>query len=182
LWDRKEHHPPSDPRLELAFSPRRQDILVRYEECLNYSTNSQRRTYWLFASTNAAATRSRPEFIQEPDTNGLQTVPIFVTDEERKKAAPTGYWAKRKTAFGYGGFVLWRDNQRIQAFMLPDYSDWGHANAWRVALTPLSASGDVVLNVSLVAVAVPVEVAYVVVHALVVQGQTGQLNGVNLWP
>jgi hypothetical protein len=148
LWGRKTHHPAvivDGTNLNLAFAPQTNDILVRYEEQVNKSTNSQARAYWLFASTNAPIRTTR-QFVQEISFGDLIQIPIVRSKKDFKTESPSGYRAI--SVPGQISFQLWKDDKKIGRYKLPCYSEWEPATAWRVALTPGAVTADALVTTS----------------------------------
>lgn len=166
LWDRKAYHPAYPPSIRLALDTNRQDILVRYKEQVNYSSHRQERAYWLLASTNSPTTSRAPVFLADSDLASLKDlidVPLYHSKKDLRHSSAPGYAAITWT--GLNEFELWRDGKKIQTYELPAYySPHAPATSWRVALTPLSVTGDVVLTTSGVAFAIPVGIVYGVVY------------------
>lgn len=179
LWQRQAHHPAYPPSIRLALDPRRQDILVRYKEQVNYSLQVQERAYWLFASTNSPTTRATPAFLTDSDLaslNGLTNVPVYRSKRDLRHSSAPGYGALTWT--GLNEFELWRDGKKIQTYELPAYSHHAATTPWRVALTPFSATGDAVLTVSTVAFVVPAGIVYGVMQ----MGLSGAWSGLPIAP
>lgn len=149
LWDRQKDHPTDHPLIKLAFDPQRNDILVRYNEHTNDNALAEERAYWLFASANSSSAQKAPVFVSNPDFEHLEPIPVFPLKMMVKRGAPAGYAAVAEPTSRK--FELWRDGMEIHTYKLPDYSKWGPATPWRVALTPLAVTGDAALTVGAVA-------------------------------
>ncbi|HWY77045.1 MAG TPA: hypothetical protein VN281_15585 [Verrucomicrobiae bacterium] len=153
LWGRKVYHPSETKDVSLWFSPSRRDLLVRYCEDVNDSTNSQLRAYWLFASTNSASSTEAPIFVNQTNYDELVSVPVLGSRKGLKDVdSETGYCAidrNRGLSFDFRyreSLEVWRDGGKIGKFKLPEYTEWEGRNTWRVALTPLAVTGDAALT------------------------------------
>jgi hypothetical protein len=139
LWEDRACHPADKPHLQLASCPGKQDVLVQYREQYSESKHFQNRAYWLFASTNQIAGRSKPVFVRPRFYAGLIPIPIL---SEMPTYHATSSNLVAVSASAEQGFDLWRSGESLGRFNLPVYLVSPRRTFWRLVATPFAALGD----------------------------------------
>jgi hypothetical protein len=147
VWEVKTYHPADNPNLNLAFDPKSNDILVKYDEQRASSKSVQTRFYWLFA--NNQPQNLHPSFVTEANWPALISVPVI--DSVTTNCVPaTGYGAKLLA--DESSFYLYHDGVSLGRFFLPDYPCQGQTMASRVMLTPPAIIADTLIVTGVTAV------------------------------
>ena len=144
VWEVKTCHPANNPNLSLAFDPKSNDLLVKYDEQRASSKSVQTRFYWLLANNNQPKNQP-PHFIDEVNLPDLISVPVIewvVTNS----VPETGYSAKM--LLDQRSFCLYRDGVIQDRFFLPNYpSPIQMKTVSRVMLTPPAVIADTAISV-----------------------------------
>jgi hypothetical protein len=152
LWGDKTYHPADHPELQLSSATERHDILVQYNEQHADSKKIRRRAYWLFASTNALANHSYPEFVKPKTAAGLPPIPVFEEMPGTNTLRQEPFAAVATPA--EQGFDLWLQGECIGRFYLPVYVNPPRRTVWRILSTPFAALGDATAVILITAAAV----------------------------
>lgn len=149
VWEVKTCHPAICPNLSLAFDPKSNDVLVKYNEQRASSRSVQTRFYWLFANANNRPGNQPPHFVDEAKSPDLITVPVI--DYVMTNTVPeTGYVAKMLA--DERSFDLYSDGVDLGRYFLPDYpSPAQMKTVSRIMLTPPAVIADALITVGTVA-------------------------------
>jgi hypothetical protein len=140
VWRINVYHPAPVPRVSLAVTPNKDDVLVEYDECFAKSRDVRVRAYWLFkyaaVDTNAME-RPKPAFVPLDTFTNFCSIPVVCSTNA---ISPLGYSVQSK--MDSAAFTLWRNGALVGEYHLPVYSNAPPVTWGRVALTPLSVTTD----------------------------------------
>jgi len=148
VWRIKAYHPAEMPRLNLATSTQKNDVLVQYDECFAKSSTLRPRAYWLLeyaAKDTNSMNRPKPEFVNLADYTNLCVVPMV----KPREAIPTNGYCVLPTA-NQLAFTLWRNGTELGNYNLPVYFNAPPVTFWRVALTPVTVAADTAIVIGVV--------------------------------
>lgn len=153
VWQKSSYHPARIPRLSIASSTQKNDLLVCYdEECIE-SRTIRSRAYWLYSydlkDTNVLQ-RPKPEFIDPDSCSNL--LPVLVLDNRKPtNYIPTNSYYVLMVA-NQRAFTLCRRGTELGTYNLPVYSDTPLTPFWRVAVTPAAVAADTAIVATIVIV------------------------------
>jgi hypothetical protein len=167
LWEKDVYHPAPDPNLRLLMAPDDKNVMVKYDEQFSDSNWTTRRAFWLFNEMNFFGGTNydsyvRPRFVNPRDHQGLVVIPVHYEMPDTNALPDEGYLAVAK--YAPAGFELWRDGVSLGFFDLPSYTAEPPKTFGRIAMTPLVATGDVVVTVVVTAGVVAVLAAWAYVN------------------
>jgi hypothetical protein len=152
LWndsrDTSHSRPQADPDLKLFVSEKPLDVLVEYNAVSDRNQGVQRHAYFLKAGGGRIAACKPPRFVDVRRAAGLASIAIL------SAVPPTNSPAFTNAVFAVGTgstFAVYRPESTPEFYALPYYQDGIIVNSWGcVALTPFTATVDVVVDVAVI--------------------------------
>jgi hypothetical protein len=144
LWNngemRRFYEPAPNPRLELSYDAKQEDVLAAYDEAHETRSGIRRRAYFVNRNRLKVETGQKPHFVKPEIASGLPAVPLAVTAPASSSpgAGPQAVVSTNGQQFTLNGDF---DGHTYQ---LPIYQDQS-GMAERVLLSPLAVTGDVVM-------------------------------------
>jgi hypothetical protein len=153
VWQKSSYQPAKDPRLSLAHSAQKNDLLVCYEEECTQSGKIRSRAYWLFSynlkDTNVLNS-PKPEFV-DPDTFTDLSPVLMLDGRTARNHIPTNIYCARLEANQHS-FTLCRGGAECGTYNLPFYSSAPLTPFWRAAVTPVAVTADAAIAATVVIV------------------------------
>lgn len=142
LWEERAfRQPATPPNLKLAFDPRRQDVLVCYDEFSDRSFKTRSRAFYLDRNIARLQAGQKPDFVAPSRAANLALVPWqthepshLVDDAGKLQAVPAGEGS---------GFRLYSGTKELGEYQLPVYADGMHRTG-QVLLTPFAIAADII--------------------------------------
>lgn len=142
LWEERAFRQPATPsNLELAFDPRRQDVLVRYDEFSDRSFKTQPRAFYLYRNVARLEAGRKPNFVAPSRAAKLVSLPVQPAENPLLDDPAVELHASL-VADG-AGFKLKSRTNELGEFHLPVYAD-GVQRTGQVLLTPFAVVADIV--------------------------------------
>ncbi len=159
LWDAggvNRCMPASKPNTQLYWIADRQDVLVTYDELREKDNSIRRRAFLFKPNLRRLEDRKRPTFIDPAKIVDLQLEPVFEIGHTNT-TSQGALWIKL-SADGQEFTLLWSGSE-LGPYALPTYPDPG-SETKRFLLTPVTAAGDFIVVVAVVALAAGAVAAY----------------------
>lgn len=142
LWEERAFRQPAIPaNLKLAFDPRRQDMLVCYDEFSDRSFKTRSRAFYLSRNRARLEAGRKPDFVTPGRAANLASVP-WQTIEPPLLADPAEELQAVLTGTG-DGFRLYSGTNKVGEYHLPVYAD-GVQRTGQILLTPFAVAADIV--------------------------------------
>ena len=154
LWEdgqfARYYEPADQERLELFYSPRKQDVLVEYNQSHESSDRIHRRAYWVEPNQSRTQERRKPKFVSVKEAANLTPIPVFaLLDTDNTQAA--GRTLHAVTSTSGRSFTLYSGEKQLKSCDLPVYRDMS-GRTKQVLLTPPAVVADATIAVGVVAV------------------------------
>src|SRR6266516_3588694 len=159
LWDAGGVNrclPAPKPNAKLYWTADHQDVLVTYDELREKTDSIRQRAFFFKANLHRLEDRKKPRFVEPAKIVELSLVQIPVVGGTN--ASPQETILVKLSDDGQDVTLLWSGTD-LGPYALPVYLDRG-SETKRFLLTPLTATGDVIVVVLVVAVAVGAVFAY----------------------
>ena len=152
LWEdgqfARYHEPADRERLELFYSPQKQDVLVEFNESREGSDRIHRRAYWVEPNQSRTRERRKPQFVSVKEAANLTPIPVFgLTDAGQ----PTDEMLYAITSTTGHSFTLYSGEKQLKSCDLPVYRDMS-GRTKQVLLTPPAVVADATIAAGVVAV------------------------------
>jgi hypothetical protein len=146
LWERDgalNHSGPAPyPDLKIYQTANHKDFVVQYDEVDEGNAIIKRRAYLLDANEGRVESGRRPHFIRIANLKRLEAIPVETNSAPDAKT--TNSAGLRAVMVDYRHFVVLSNGDEIRSSFLPAYIN-RRDQAWRIALTPVAVTGDVVI-------------------------------------
>jgi hypothetical protein len=159
LWDADGLNrclPAPKPNAKLYWVADHQDVLVTYDELREKTDFIQRRAFFFKPNVRRLEDRKKPRFVEPAKIFQLSLAQIPAVGSTN--ASPQEIIFVKLSEDGQEFTLLWSGTE-LGPYPLPVYLDRG-SQARRVLMTPLTATGDFIVVVAVVAVAVGAVAAY----------------------
>ena len=159
LWDAGGVNrclPAPKPSAKLYWIADHQDVLVTYDELREKNDSIQRRAFFFKPNLRRLEDRRKPRFVEPAKVVELNLAPI--PEVGSTNASPQDTILVKLSDDGQEFTLFWSGTD-LGPYALPVYLDRG-SETKRFFLTPLTATGDVIVVVLVVAVAVGAVFAY----------------------
>lgn len=148
LWEEHAFRQPATPaNLTLAFDPRRQDVLVCYDEFSDRSFKTRPRAFYLSRNRARLEAGRKPIFVTPGHAANLAAVP-WQTIEPPPLADPANELQAVLTGTG-DGFTLYSGTNEVGEYHLPVYAD-GVQRTGQILLTPFAVTADIITAATVV--------------------------------
>src|SRR5437016_11019336 len=151
LWDAGGVNrclPAPKPNAKLYLTDDRQDVLVTYDELREKSDSIRRRAFFFKPNLRRLEDRKKPKFVDPAKIAELSLAPV---PEVGRTNAPLQETILVKLSADGQEFTLLWSGTDLGPYALPVYLDRGDETK-RFLLTPLTATGDVIVVIVVVAV------------------------------
>ena len=148
--------PAPKPSAKLYWIADHQDVLVTYDELREKNDSIQRRAFFFKPNLRRLEDRRKPRFVEPAKVVELNLAPI--PEVSSTNASPQDTILVKLSDDGQEFTLFWSGTD-FGPYALPVYLDRG-SETKRFLLTPLTATGDVIVVVLVVAVAVGAVFAY----------------------
>jgi len=159
LWDEGGVNrclPAPKPNAKLYWMADHQDVLVTYDELREKNDSIRRRAFFFKPNVRRLEDRKRPRFVEPAKIVELSLAPI--PEVGSTNASPQETIFVKLSEDGQEFTLLWSGTD-LGPYALPVYLDRG-SQAKRFLLTPLTATGDFIVVVVVVAAVVGAVAAY----------------------
>lgn len=150
VWADRYYHAHAQPQVQLAASPERPLILVKYREQFEKSNYIRWRAFWLDL-TETYDPFTRPQFVDPAGYPGLIPIPMLGITQGTNTIPTIGYAAME--TYNKPGFELWKDGELLGRFRLPAYHGNAPLTTETIAKTPIALlidAGIIVLGAAAV--------------------------------
>ena len=159
LWDAGGVNrclPAPKPNAKLYWTAARQDVLVTYDELREKNDSVRRRAFYFKPNLRRLEDRKKPRFVEPAKIVDLSLVQI--PEVGGTNASPQETILVKLSDDGQEFTLLWSGTD-LGPYALPVYLDRG-SETKRFLLTPLTATGDFIIVVAVVAVVAGVVLGY----------------------
>ncbi len=159
LWDAGGVNrclPAPNPNAKFYWMADHQDVVVTYDELREKSDSIRRRAFFFKPNLRRLEDRKKPKFVDPAKIAELSLAPI--PEAGRTNAPPQETILVKLSADGQEFTLLWSGTD-LGPYALPVYLDRGDETK-RFLLTPLTATGDLIVVIAVVAVVVGAVVGY----------------------
>jgi hypothetical protein len=152
LWEdgqfARYHEPAEQEKLELFYSPKKQDVLVQFNESREGSDRIHRRGYWVEPNQSRTRGRRKPEFVSVREAANLAPIPVFGLTEAGQPTQETLYAVVSTSGHS---FTLYSGSKQLKSCDLPVYRDMS-GRTKQVLLTPPAVVADATVVAGVVAI------------------------------
>src|SRR5216117_517126 len=159
LWDAGGVNrclPAPKPNAKLYWTAARQDVLVTYDELREKNDSVRRRAFFFKPNLRRLENRKKPRFVEPAQIVELSLVQI--PEVGGTNTSPEETILVKLSDDGQEFTLLWSGTE-LGPYALPAYLDRG-SETKRFLLTPLTATGDVIVVIVVVAVVAGAVCAY----------------------
>ena len=152
LWEdgqfARYHEPAEQEKLELFYSPQKEDVLVEFNESREGSDRIHRRAYWVERNQSRTRDRRKPEFASVKEAAGLTPIPVFALTDPGQPSDDALYAVTSTTGHS---FTLYSGDKQLKSCDLPVYRDMS-GRTKQVLLTPPAVVADTTMVAGVVAI------------------------------